>query len=117
MADPPLSPLWVGWRFPNISSSAGDLNVGVIDFAGSAVDGGLAHRHARDDGCRPRALSKALSLADASLVTPMDFLRVLLPALLGFWLYREGLDIYAILRAMLILAANSLNLIKARDPT
>jgi drug/metabolite transporter (DMT)-like permease len=58
-----------------------------------------------------------IPLADASLVTPMDFLRVPMTALLGFWLYREGLDIYAILGAVLILAANSLNLIKARDPT
>jgi drug/metabolite transporter (DMT)-like permease len=59
-------------------------------------------------------LSKALSLADASLVTPMDFLRVPLTALLGYWLYSEGLDVYSILGAGLILAANTVNLIKAR---
>jgi drug/metabolite transporter (DMT)-like permease len=59
-------------------------------------------------------LSKALSLGDASLVIPMDFLRVPVTALLGYWLYREGLDGYSIAGAMLILAANTLNLWKAR---
>lgn len=59
-------------------------------------------------------LSKSLSLADASLVMPMDFLRVPLTALIGWWLYREGFDLYAILGALLILAANAVNLVQAR---
>jgi drug/metabolite transporter (DMT)-like permease len=59
-------------------------------------------------------LSKALSLGDASIVMPMDFLRVPLTALLGFWLYHEGLDAYSIAGAALILAANTVNLVKAR---
>ena len=59
-------------------------------------------------------LSKALTLGDASLVMPMDFLRVPLTALLGYWLYQEGLDLYSILGAGLILAANTVNLVTAR---
>jgi drug/metabolite transporter (DMT)-like permease len=60
-------------------------------------------------------LSKSLSLTDATLVMPMDFLRVPLTALLGWWLYREGFDLYSILGALLILAANTVNLLQARE--
>jgi drug/metabolite transporter (DMT)-like permease len=60
-------------------------------------------------------LSKSLSLTDATLVMPMDFLRVPLTALLGWWLYREGFDLYSILGALLILAANAVNLVQARE--
>jgi drug/metabolite transporter (DMT)-like permease len=61
-------------------------------------------------------LSKAISLADMTLVTPIDFLRVPLTALAGYWLYREGFDLYSIIGTFLILGANSLNLFKARQP-
>jgi drug/metabolite transporter (DMT)-like permease len=59
-------------------------------------------------------LSKAISLADASVVMPMDFLRVPLSALLGFLVYKEGIDAATAAGAALILAANSINLWKAR---
>ncbi|MFT3986052.1 DMT family transporter [Aestuariivirga sp.] len=60
-------------------------------------------------------LSKAISLADATIVMPMDFLRLPLTALVGFWLYAEGIDLWSIIGAILILAANTINLLKARS--
>ena len=60
-------------------------------------------------------LSKAISLADMTIVTPMDFLRVPLTVLAGYWLYREGFDFYSVIGTLLILGANTLNLFKARQ--
>lgn len=61
-------------------------------------------------------LSKAISLADTTLVTPMDFLRVPLTVIAGYLLYSEGFDIYSIIGTLLILGANTLNLFKSRQP-
>jgi drug/metabolite transporter (DMT)-like permease len=61
-------------------------------------------------------LSKAISLADITIVTPMDFLRVPLTVLVGYWVYQEGFDIYSIIGTVLILGANMLNLLKAKQP-
>jgi drug/metabolite transporter (DMT)-like permease len=61
-------------------------------------------------------LSKAISLADVTVVTPLDFLRVPLTVLVGYWLYREGFDLYSIIGTLLILGANTLNLFKVKQP-
>lgn len=61
-------------------------------------------------------LSKAISLADITIVTPMDFLRVPLTVLVGYWVYQEGFDLYSIIGTVLILGANMLNLFKAKQP-
>jgi drug/metabolite transporter (DMT)-like permease len=61
-------------------------------------------------------LSRAISLADMTVVTPMDFLRVPLTVLAGYWLYREGFDFTSIIGTLLILGANTINLLKARQP-
>src|SRR6476660_1301802 len=61
-------------------------------------------------------LSKAISLADITIVTPLDFLRVPLTVLTGYWLYSEGFDLYSIGGTILILGANTLNLLKVRQP-
>lgn len=61
-------------------------------------------------------LSSAIRLTDATVVMPMDFLRVPTTALLGYWLYAERIDTLTILGAALILGANTLNLLKARRP-
>lgn len=58
-------------------------------------------------------LSKAISLADASVVMPMDFLRLPLSALIGYILYNEGLDAWSFAGGALILVANTINLMKA----
>jgi len=55
-------------------------------------------------------LARALVHAEATLIAPMDFLRVPLSALIGWLLYSEQIDIYVALGAALILAGNMLNL-------
>jgi drug/metabolite transporter (DMT)-like permease len=58
-------------------------------------------------------LAKAISLADATVVVPMDFLRVPLSALAGWLLYDEGVNIWLALGSTLILAGNAVNLWRA----
>jgi len=55
-------------------------------------------------------LASALRHADATIVVPMDFLRVPLTATAGWLLYSERLDVWTIAGAMLILFGNLLNL-------
>lgn len=55
-------------------------------------------------------LTRAMLHADATIVVPMDFLRVPLAALAGWLLYNERLDMLTILGAALILSGNLLNL-------
>jgi len=56
------------------------------------------------------SLANAMRYADATVVVPMDFLRVPLTATAGWLLYAERLDIFTGLGAALILAGNLLNL-------
>jgi len=58
-------------------------------------------------------LAKAISLADATVVVPMDFLRVPFSALAGWLLYDEGVNIWLALGSALILAGNFVNLWRA----
>jgi drug/metabolite transporter (DMT)-like permease len=60
-------------------------------------------------------MARAMLHADATIVVPMDFLRVPLTATAGWLLYAERLDIYTVLGAVLILTGNLLNL-KSADP-
>lgn len=55
-------------------------------------------------------LASALRYADATIVVPMDFLRVPLTATAGWLLYSERLDAWTVLGAALILCGNLLNL-------
>jgi drug/metabolite transporter (DMT)-like permease len=55
-------------------------------------------------------MARAMLHADATVVLPMDFLRVPLTATLGWLLYAERLDVLTVLGAMLILTGNLLNL-------
>jgi drug/metabolite transporter (DMT)-like permease len=55
-------------------------------------------------------LAKAMASADATVVVPMDFLRVPLSAVAGWLLYSEGIDVFLAAGASLILFANLLNL-------
>jgi drug/metabolite transporter (DMT)-like permease len=55
-------------------------------------------------------LTQALHHADATLVVPMDFLRVPLAALTGWLIYAERVDLLTVLGAALILVGNLLNL-------
>ena len=58
-------------------------------------------------------MAQALRHAEATAIVPMDFLRVPLTAAAGWIVYSEGLDLYAVLGAGLILGANLLNLRRA----
>jgi drug/metabolite transporter (DMT)-like permease len=55
-------------------------------------------------------MARAMLHADATVVLPMDFLRVPLSAAAGWLLYAERLDMFTVLGALLILAGNLLNL-------
>ena len=55
-------------------------------------------------------LASAMRYADATVVVPMDFLRVPLTATAGWLLYSERLDLFTVLGAVLILTGNLLNL-------
>jgi drug/metabolite transporter (DMT)-like permease len=54
-------------------------------------------------------LTQATSAVDATVVGPLDFMRVPLTALMGFALYGEPLTIYLFLGALLIFAGNLMN--------
>ncbi|WP_422028715.1 DMT family transporter [Roseovarius sp.] len=55
-------------------------------------------------------LTTALSIAPATLITPVDFLRLPLIAVIGLLAYQEPVDVFVILGAALIFGANYLNL-------
>jgi drug/metabolite transporter (DMT)-like permease len=60
-------------------------------------------------------LANAMRYADATVVVPMDFLRVPLTATAGWLIYSERLDALTLLGAALILSGNLFNL-KAPEP-
>jgi len=55
-------------------------------------------------------LTKALQLAPATVVTPIDFCRLPIIATIGFIFYNEPLDIFIISGAIIIFLANYLNI-------
>ena len=59
-------------------------------------------------------LAKALSLADATVVIPLDFLRLPLIALMGFLIYGEALEIWVALGAVMVCFGNYLSVRRAR---
>ena len=59
-------------------------------------------------------MARAMLYADATVVLPMDFLRVPLTATMGWLIYSERLDLFTVLGAALILTGNLLNLRSAR---
>ncbi len=89
--------LWV-WQWPTLY--AWSLIV-VIAFCGT-----FSHY----------CMARALLHADATVVVPMDFLRVPLSAAAGWLIYAERLDIYVVLGAILIMLGNLLNLKAAPVP-
>jgi drug/metabolite transporter (DMT)-like permease len=60
-------------------------------------------------------MARAMLYADATVVLPMDFLRVPLTATVGWLIYSERLDALTLFGAALILTGNLLNL-RASDP-
>ena len=66
------------------------------------------------------SITKALMLAPATIVGPLDFARLPFIALVGYLLFAEPVDIYVVLGALLILGANYLTIRsepgRTRDP-
>jgi drug/metabolite transporter (DMT)-like permease len=69
-------------------------------IAGLGIAGMLAHF----------CMSNAFRAGDASLVVPLDFLRIPLIAVVGWWLYGEPLDLFVFAGAGLIIAGVVWNL-------
>jgi drug/metabolite transporter (DMT)-like permease len=55
-------------------------------------------------------LSNAFRAGDASVVVPLDFLRIPLIAVVGWWLYQERLDVFVFAGAGLIITGILWNL-------
>ncbi len=55
-------------------------------------------------------LTTALSMAPATLVIPMDFLRLPVIAVIGMLFYAEAFDVYVLIGAAIIFGANYLNI-------
>ena len=58
-------------------------------------------------------LAKALSYSEAMVVMPMDFLRLPLIALLGYFLYQEAIDAWLVVGVLMMLVGNVLTLKEA----
>ena len=58
-------------------------------------------------------MTRAMLYADATVVVPMDFLRVPATAIAGWLIYSEGIDAFTVAGAGLILLGNLLNLKQA----
>ena len=92
-----LVPALIVWQWPSVHTWGW---VVVVAFCGT-----YSHY----------CFARAMQLADATVVVPMDFLRVPLTALVGWLAYSEGLDLFTLLGIGLILTGNVLNL--SRAPT
>ena len=86
-----LPALWV-WRWPSATVWGWVL---VVAFCGT-----FSHY----------CMARALQHAEATVVVPMDFVRVPLTALAGWLVYAERVDLFTVLGVVLILAGNALNL-------
>lgn len=93
-----LVPAIVGWQWP---SAYVWFWLAIVGFCGT-----FSHF----------CMVRAMLYADATVVVPMDFLRVPLSATIGWLLYSERLDMFTLLGAALILAGNTLNLRSPAPP-
>ncbi len=55
-------------------------------------------------------MAKALTIAPATVVVPMDFLRLPLIAIVGYLFYNEFIDIFVLIGASVMLAGNFINI-------
>lgn len=85
-------PAWIEWRNPPLA-----LWPWIVAIAFTGMSSHFC-------------LARALTYADATLVSPMDFLRLPFTALLGWLVYSENVDAFTIAGAALILLGNLLNL-------
>ena len=59
-------------------------------------------------------MTKALNLADATVVIPMDFMRLPLIALVGFVVYSEGFDAFLLIGALVMFSGNYVSIRRER---
>lgn len=90
-----LVPALLSWRWPSTAAWGWVL---LIAFCGT-----YSHY----------CMANALRHAEATLVVPMDFIRVPLTALAGWLIYEERVDMLAVAGTALILGANVMNLRRA----
>ena len=90
-----LVPALAVWQWPSATGWAWVL---LVAFCG-------AYSH--------YCFARAMQLADAMVVVPMDFVRVPLTALAGWALYAERVDLLTLAGMGLILAGNGFNLLRA----
>jgi len=86
-----LPALWV-WRWPSAAAWGWVL---LVAFCGT-----FSHY----------CMARAMRHAEATVVMPMDYLRVPLTALAGWLIYAERLDLFTVAGTVLILAGNLLNI-------
>jgi drug/metabolite transporter (DMT)-like permease len=90
-----LVPALAVWRWPSAAAWGWVL---VVAFCGT-----FSHY----------CMARAMRHADATVVVPMDFLRVPLTAAAGWMVYAERVDLLTMLGAAVIMAGNLLNLRRA----
>jgi len=56
-------------------------------------------------------ITRALNIAPAMIVAPMDFARLPIIVLVGYLLYHEPVNLYALIGAVVIFGSNYLNII------
>ena len=93
-----LVPALAVWRWPSAAAWGWVL---VVAFCGT-----FSHY----------CMARAMRHADATVVVPMDFLRVPLTATAGWLIYSERMDLITVLGTVLILAGNLLNVQRAGAP-
>jgi drug/metabolite transporter (DMT)-like permease len=87
-----LVPALRGWVTPTLAMWPWLLTVGVTALSGHYC------------------MARAFALADATVVVPMDFLRLPLIALVGYLFYGEGIDGFVLGGAMVMLSGNVINI-------
>jgi drug/metabolite transporter (DMT)-like permease len=84
-----LIPAIFVWRWPSLEGWAWAIAVGVFSTYGQ------------------RTYTRALALADASAVTPLDFLRLPFSVALGFAMFSELPDVWTLVGGVVIFAASA----------
>jgi drug/metabolite transporter (DMT)-like permease len=88
-----LVPAWAAWVMPSKKEWIWLIIMGMVSIT--------AHY----------SFAKAFSYADAMIVIPMDFLRLPLAAIMGWLLYKEALDLFVVLGAIIMFSGNFINIL------
>jgi drug/metabolite transporter (DMT)-like permease len=86
-------PAWAVWVMPSMKEWIWLIVMGMVSIT--------AHY----------SFAKAFSYADAMIVIPMDFLRLPLAAIMGWLLYKEALDLFVVLGAIIMFSGNFINIL------